>query len=380
MMKRTFRWLRGGVGVLAWLVVSCGAAVGPRPGSSTAVPSTDLVPGPFVTGVWNPEDLIRVPNTPWVLVSAMKSERAPGALLAVDVRYPTESLSLWPRPAPSAAPGDSAPVFAPHGIDVRPIGDGKFELLVVDHGGGEFIDRFSLEARGDDAPVIRFVGRVVLPAGTSANGVAATADGGFVMTSMFDPRDSDFVAKFAAARPTGSVWRWSEAAGWTELPTPRLSGANGIIVTRDGKHVVVAEWAGRRLWRIPLASDATDRPRSVAVPFLPDNLRWTHAGDLLLAGQTTAPEELFGCEPERCPKGFVVARVDADILSMTPILRGDDASAAKSGFLAATGAIQVGETIWVGSFMGKSLGCYEPRTPVERTAALQPTRCFRPAR
>lgn len=344
--------------MLALLAASCAG--------SSAAPNA-LVPGGLVTGVWNPEDLIRVPETPWVVVSAMKSEDAPGALLAVDIGHPNQAIPLWPGSGTVDASGPASALFAPHGIDVRPVGNGKFELLVVDHGGGEFIDRFSLEAHADAPPMLRFASRTALPPGTSANGVVATADGGFVMTSMYDPRDSNFVAKFAAAEPTGSVWRWTEGGGFSELPAPRLSAANGIALGRDGKSVIVAEWAARRLWRIPLSSEAGEVPRSVSVRFLPDNLRWTQEGDLLLAGQTTAPEKLFGCKPEQCPKGFVVARMNPDTLAVTPIVRGDDASA--------TGAIQVGETIWTGSFMGRSLGCFEPRRPRAASRAGGPVTC-----
>ena len=39
----------------------------------------------FVEGVWHPEDFVRLEGTPWVVVSAMRSMRGRGALLAVDV-------------------------------------------------------------------------------------------------------------------------------------------------------------------------------------------------------------------------------------------------------------------------------------------------------
>lgn len=366
MTQRTFRWLRGGVVTLALLGASCA-------GSSVA-PSA-LVPGGLVSGVWNPEDLICVPGTAWVVVSAMKSSDAPGALLAVDVRHPRQAMPLW---LGSEAGGGAAPsraAFAPHGIDVRATRNGRFELLVVDHGGGEAIDRFSLEVHGDGSPTVEFVDRILLPPGTSANAVAATSDGGFVMTSMYDPRDPNFVAKFAAAEVTGSVWRWTELGGWKEISEPRFSAPNGIALGRDGKSVIVAEWAARRLWRIPLSNASGEAPRSVAVPFLPDNLRWTSESDLLLVGQTTVPQDLFGCRAEHCPQGFVVARVNPETLAVSPIVHGDDVSAAKTGFGAATGAIQVGETIWVGSFMGKRLGCFEPRRQPEGSGAVEPVTC-----
>lgn len=327
-------------------------------GALLATPATPVLaaaqtPRGFVTGVSNPEDLMRLPDTPWVVVSGMRSDQRPGRLYLVDTRKPDAAVTLYPSATPVAGGPDTA-TFAPHGINARALGNGRFELLVVDHGGGEAIDRFTLDGGNDEPPRVTDVSRIELPPGAWANGIAPMPDGGFVISSMYDPRDAAFIDKFTAGEPTGGVWRWSPDQGWRELPSPRLSGANGIATTADGKTVIVAEWALRRIWRVPLDSGAA---HFVTTTFLTDNLRWTVHGDLLVAGQIAEPRELFtgSTTGKPCPMGFMVARVDPVTLAVTPLVSGDDQSFAVTGFGGATGAIQLGDDIWVGSFTGERI-------------------------
>jgi hypothetical protein len=189
----------------------------------------------FVEGVSNPEDLVDLPDSSWIVVSGMRSARHPGRLFVVDAEQPGRARQLrWTSGAEAARV--SAEVFDPHGIAVRPLGHRRYELLVVDHGGGEAIDRLTLEI-GDNGPVAVAGDRIVQPAGTSANAVAHLPDGGFVMTSMFDPTDPDRLSKFAAAEKTGQVWRWSPDHGWSRFGGLELSGANGIAASSDGSTV-----------------------------------------------------------------------------------------------------------------------------------------------
>lgn len=310
----------------------------------------------FVEGAWNPEDLVALPGTPWIIVSAMRSARHPGRLFKVDRTRPSELSELRWDASAQGRPGPD--VFNPHGIAACQLAASTFELLVVDHGGGEAIDRLVLEL-GDEGPVIVDGERLVQPPGTSANAVAHMPDGGFVMTSMFDPGDTELLLHFARAEKTGQVWRWSRSDGWSRFGNVQMSGANGIAVSGDGRSVLVCEWAARRVWRLdeyghPIASMETD--------FLPDNLRWTADGRLLLAGQSVRPEALFGCEARggRCPLAFKVVRLDPASLEIEPLIAMDEAAAAATGFGGATGALMVDESIWVGSFTGTRIGVFGP--------------------
>lgn len=308
-------------------------------------------PSGFAEGVWHPEDLVRLEGTPWIIVSAMRSVRGKGALLAVPVDAAKPAFELEWRPAAEAG-RRGADAFDPHGIDVRMIRGGVFELLVVDHGGGEAIDRLTIETESG-RPLVVAGTRIVKPPGTSGNAVAFEPGGGFVMTSMFDPRDPDILRKFAAAEVTGGVWRWSGSEGWRRVG-PDLSGANGIAVAPTDGTILVSEWAARRIWRL---AETGEVEASADVDFLPDNLRWADDGTLLLAGQAARPEAVFGCEArgEACPLAYAAVRVAPASLEITPLLRVSHAEALAAGFGGATGALQVGAELWIASFTGERI-------------------------
>lgn len=327
-------------------------------------------PDTFVGNAWNPEDMVRLPGTPWVIVSSMPSAQRQqlGALQIVDTRQPEHAATqLFPPAKPlSGAKGPDAKHFFPHGLDVRALGEGRFELLVINHGAGEAIERFVLTSRDGQMPSIEHTQRIDLPAQVWANGVAYLPDGGFVTTSMFDPRDGNFVDKFASAKSTGNVWRASPSGTWSKLETPALSGANGIAVAADGSTAFVAEWAKQRLWKIALNGG---QHSFVATSFLPDNLRWTADQKLLIAGQTAKPEQVFACEakPRPCPMGYAVALVDPQTLAVEVLVEHNDTTAAQTGFGGATGAMPMDDKVWVGSFTGERIAVFDiDTTPASR--------------
>jgi hypothetical protein len=306
----------------------------------------------FLNGVWNPEDLVDLPGSPWVVVSAMRSRGRTGGLLVARADGDGQATELpWTEQAERGRAGRD--IFDPHGIAARALGDGRYEILVIDHGGGEAVDRLLLDVNSDQ-PTLTKGERIVQPAGTSGNAVAWMPDGGFVLTSMFDPRDRDTVSKFARAEVTGGVWRWTPGDGWSRFGSLGLSGANGIAATPDGRGVFVSEWSARRVWR--LGFDGAPET-STDAPFLPDNLRWSTDGKLLLAGQAARPEAMFGYEArgERCPLAFEVAELDPFSMTLRPLVRADEHLAGVIGFGGATGALEVGGELWVGSFTGERI-------------------------
>src|ERR1700742_2828824 len=320
---------------------------------SAGLPSRPYWLNGFVEGVWSPEDLVDLPGTSWIVVSGMRSARRPGRLFVVDAQHQTGANELrWEIGAEQAR---TAPdVFDPHGIAARQLDKRSFELLVVDHGGGEAIDRLRIELR-DAGPAIVAGDRIVQPPQTSANAVVHLPDGGFIMTSMFDPTDHETLSKFALGEKTGQIWRWSPINGWCRFGPLQLSGANGVAASSDGSLVIVCEWAARRVWR--LAGDGTP-VKSTQTDFLQDNLRWTKDGRLLLAGQMGRPEAVFGCEAQgqACPPAFKVVLLDPMSLQMETLIAVDESEALTAGFGGATGALEVGESVWVGSFTGERIG------------------------
>jgi hypothetical protein len=317
-------------------------------------------PTSFLEGVWNPEDLVSLPGSPWIVVSAMRSQKRRGGLLAAhrDRNGPATEIR-WSERAEKGRLGYD--LFDPHGISARRLDEDIYELLVIDHGDGEAVDRLLVDT-SDDRPVIVEGERIIQPPHTSGNALAHMPDGGFVLTSMFDPNDAGKLSKFAHGQPTGGIWRWMPREGWRRFGSLELSGANGIAAAPDGSTIYVSEWSARRVWRLGPGGEPTGYAQT---DFLPDNLRWTSNGKLLLAGQSARPEQVFGCEArgEPCPLAFEVAVVDPDTLVLESKVRADEEQARAWGFGGATGALEVDAELWVGSFTGERIAKFAQTRP-----------------
>lgn len=311
-----------------------------------------LAPESFVIGIKNPEDMFHLASTRWVLVTTWFE---PGRLSFVNIDSPARGTAInWSAKAESGR--ISGTQFSPHGLTARLRPDGRFDVLVLDHGGKEeAVDKLLVDVSGETPSVVDGQ-RILLPQGTSGNAVAFMPDDGFVVTSMFDPKDSSTATKIAEGRPTGGVWRWQPSNGWSRIG-PQLSGANGIVVTKDGTHLLVNEWSARRIVRLSINGD-TEATRSV--DFLPDNLRETEDGRILIAGQDATAGCLFSPKAnEPCSRGYVVGVVDPVSLTVETLIAKDDRHAADDGFGSATSALAIGNDLWVGSFTGDKIAIFE---------------------
>ena len=177
----------------------------------------------------------------------------------------------------------------------------------------------------------------------------AESDGGFVVTSMFLRDDPQRWQKLAQRRDTGVVYRWRPGGELTQIPNSAASGNNGIAVAPDGS-VFVAAWGGKAIIRMRETGSAVSRD-VVALPFLPDNLRWAPDGSLLIAGQTRDLTKFFdACTPQPCRYGWVVTRLNPVTLKTTQVWRSDG-----TDFSDATTALQVEDEIWIGSAESQSI-------------------------
>ncbi len=340
-----------------WLVVSLVLLKTLASFSVQAQEQPGKKPVQFIICVSNPEDLVEIPGTPWILVSGMKpSMGGSGRIYAIKRGESKQATEIFPASARPARPdresfperlGEPDPLlFAPHGINVQDVTRERCQLLVVNHGGRETVEVFDVDLSGE-TPRLCWRGGISMPPHTSANGVASDDAGEIFATSMFDPSD-DYVSKFAKGEATGHVWKWSVKKGWAKAQDVPLSAANGIAVSADGRWLFVSEWAARKVRRYAL--DGSLKEKIINVDFLPDNIRWTADGKLVIAGQNASPQDLFGCEGREgspCPQAFTVIEVDPTTMEHRVLLRaGDDR------FNGGTGAIRVGQEIWVGSFHG----------------------------
>jgi DNA-binding beta-propeller fold protein YncE len=224
-----------------------------------------------------------------------------------------------------------------HGLEVAPGRGGLVRVYAVNHGGRESVEVFRLNIAKASA---EWVGCVVLPPGANPNSVAALADGGLVITKFLDNGDKEAFQHILAGKINGVVYRWAPGKGFSEVPGSRLSGDNGIVVSRDGKWVYVCAYGSHEIYRLPLAGKGART--SVKVEFNPDNLRWAPDGSILATGQFVTPENLTA------KHGWATVRVDPQSLQVTPLVKAPGLAEFDDG----TTAVQIGKTLWFGTFRG----------------------------
>jgi hypothetical protein len=310
----------------------------------------------FICGLASPEDLIRVPDSNWVLVSGMGEGKS--HLYAVDAktRAPT---SLYPadnareqqdKKTYAACPGPLPKgVFGAHGIDVLPKGRGVHTLYTVNHAGRESIEVFELNAAVTSARAT-WIGCVVFPPGASGNSVVGLPDGGFITTNFRDPADADAFKKMSTGQITGNVMEWHPGIGWTTLPDSATSGANGIARSTDGKWLYVAGWPGKNVTRYERTGDRWTKRDAISTGILTDNLRWMADGSLLAAGQDANMPAVFECRPP-CRVGSAAVKIDPRTLQTKRLVsyKGNES------FEGATTVIEVGDELWMGSYRGERI-------------------------
>ncbi len=67
-----------------------------------------------------------------------------------------------------------------------------------------------------------------------------------------------------------------------------------------------------------------------------------------MTGQASDIKSLLKCDKPRCPHGWAVVKLDPATMQVTPILSVQGTEA----FGDATGAIQVGDELWIGTYRG----------------------------
>ncbi len=319
-----------------------------------------------ICGFQNPEDMVQLPGTSWLVISQFASPDGPGgSLLAFRVSDqhrrqlhpgaagtpPVSAAAGAPRWGSVDCPGPPDPErFAPHGVDLSSRPGGGAVLAVVNHGGRESIEFFEV-GRDEAGPTLTWRGCSVLPDEAWPNDVALLADGGVLVSNMLPSIDGGLTTLLAGVgmmlgRDTGSLLEWHDAGGWREIPGSQGSGPNGVAVSRDGSEIYFTEWGGRRLVRLRRDATGHETRTSVALPHRPDNISWTRDGSLLVTGQQGGLGEILGCNgvvDGTCAIGYSIVRVDP--LSLETELVLEDRGAASV-------AVQVADEVYIGTFAG----------------------------
>jgi hypothetical protein len=341
--------------LLAALVVSVPRLIGAvQPAACT--PSGGLT---FVCGVQNPEDLVLVPNSRWLIASGM----APGSgLHLVDTRAKT-AVNLYAATAPHArqdrakygnCPGPLDPKLAVlHGLSLRPAQTGRYTVYATNHGGRQSIEVFEIDITGP-TPAATWVGCVVMPNGMEANSVAAFTDGALVATVLILPGKT-FEDAFAG-RNTGAVFLWTPgSASFRMLAGTELPADNGIETSPDDKEFFVASTTLKRVVAFSRSDPGKPLRFAQLSEFGPDNIRWTADNRLITAGMIDN-EPACGGPPKteagiRCARGYVAATIDPKTMTVKELARGP----ATPAFTGTAIAMRVGNELWLGSFYADRL-------------------------
>ena len=308
----------------------------------------------FICGVQNPEDLVQVPNTRWLVASGM----APGSgLHIVDTRaksarnlYPPGSSTVRPDKTKYAnCPGPLDPKQAVlHGLSLRTASNGRFTVYATNHGGRESIEVFELDASGP-APTAAWTGCVLMPDKMAANSVASFSDGSLVATVLIMPGKT-FEDAFAG-RVTGAVFLWTPGtAAFRQLPGTQLSANNGIETSRDDREFFVVSTTTKRIVTFSRSDPSKPLRTAQLKEFGPDNVRWTSGNHLITAGMIDN-EPACGGPPKteagiRCSRGYIAATIDPTTMAVTEIARGP----ATPAFTGTSIALRLGDELWLGSF------------------------------
>ncbi len=298
----------------------------------------------FVCGMINVEDFLPVEGGRWLVTGSLQPGSA--GLYLVDTAAKTFKpavLSIAAKPDrtyPCTAPDLKG--LATHGLDVIPGHGGQSTVYAVNHAGRDSIEVFHLHAAKGSA---EWVGCVIVPAGVNPNSVAAVPGGGFVVTKFLDNGDKDAFQHVLAGQMNGTVYLWLPGKGFSEVPGTQLSGDNGIVVSPDAKWLFVNSYGTHEIYRVPLPGHGNDKGErsSVKVDFNPDNLRWTPAGKIFVTGQFITDAHHLSE-----PLGWATVVLDPQTLKTTPLVK-------KPGyveFAGATSTVQVGSTLWFGTFRG----------------------------
>jgi hypothetical protein len=306
-----------------------------------------------ICGLHAPEDIELLPGGRFLVFSQM----APGMGLSLLDTADDTVRPLYPPGAnePGSGWGDQS-CTAPqrdelllHGIHVKRRGDGRVQVLAVNHGGRESVEFFEVLEPLSNLPVAVWRGCVEAPGNQYFNDVAGLSDGGFLVTNMF-PRDAQLWSAIKAlfGAETGNVLRWRPAGGFEDVPGTFARVPNGIAVTPEEDHFFLNVYIGGELRKYALAGG---EPVASVPLSRPDNSAWDSSGRLLVAshddGFTSILDAIPGDDGSPVDLRFRIVAVDPDTLELDTLL---ERSGPPMG--GGTVAVEAAGHLYIGSYAG----------------------------
>ncbi len=315
----------------------------------------------FVCGPRNAEDLVHLPGTSWVITSGE-------GLHLIDIEARTWQMlevEYLPEGASVPAPYDACPSpFQPgegfvHGINVRMQESGVHEFYAVNHVGRESVEVYDLVI-GEALPSLRWKGCIPLPETLYGNAISPLPDGGLAISISYE-KEPRIMEKMMAGELTGQVLEWFPGQALKKIPGSELSANNGIAASVDGEWLYVNSTGHSSLTRLPRSgvepSEAdTLRRKTIPLPFaMPDNIRWTPSGTLLVAGHVPGLEHASECTRYKdrvCALDYAIAEVDPISMEILHVRNGNGTNV----FGGVTTALQIGDELWLGTLRGNRVG------------------------
>lgn len=310
-------------------------------------------------GFENPEDLVLTPDRKQLIVSEMGEfmVHPPSglALLDLDSGKRVEIPINWQAQQENWGATDcqlpEPQLFSPHGIDLVQRGDGRHQLLAVNHGGRESVEMFEL-GQAENGWSLTWRGCAIPPDDPFINDVAGLNDGGFVVTHMWDKSMSfvEVVAKLLAGVKTGWVYEWQPETGFKVIPGSIQEMPNGIAVNADNSKIFVNIYMGNKTIRIDRATGEVDGEFAVQQP---DNVTVAEDGSVWVASHRHDPINQTCTEPGVCLLPFAVVKADPDTLVAQTVFEHEGSPMGYS-----TVALKVGSQIFMGSAHGDRIASF----------------------
>ena len=342
------------IGMLALLPLAAWAqqpAGVPHPATEAPASCAPSMGLNFVCGLNQPEDLLQIGNSKWVIASGMGEG---GGISVIDTEAKTARRFFTGAARPdrkmypdcAAAPAS----FNSHGLALRPAPVvGTYTLYSVTHLPFESIQVFAVDARGPQ-PAIGWTGCVKLPADFRTNSVTATLDG----TILADVQMHGGATDFISGTITGGVWEWSpKTKSLHLLPGTELAGNNGIEISPDEKEFYIAV-SGTQTVAIYSRADTSRPARTIRTPWYNlDNIHWS--GDRLIAAGMMFDEPACGGTRKQiqdahgnmnCHRGWVASELDPKAMTWKILAYGEPNPA----FGGIATALVIGRTLWLSSF------------------------------
>ena len=337
-------------------VADPGRSVGSRIGSDhTCDPTEELQ---FICGAEHPEDLAHIPGTPWLIASGFSDG---AGLKLIDTR--TDAMQFWytggsdqrapdKTEFPLCPSAPEAALFNAQGINLRKMADGRYRLYVVNHGGRESVEVFTVELLRNGEPVLAWKGCVLMLPGMAANSVASFSDGTILASVLTRPGTT--IADFVEGRKTGAIYEWKPGSrSFALIPGTELPGNNGLETSPDDREFYVVAFGWHAVLAFSRAHPDREFRKAIAAGFMPDNIHWDN-GRLIAAGMKLDEPACGGvrkvidgkADGMLCHRGYVVAELEPYTMSFKVVAYAEP----NPDFNGVSAAVVVDNELWLGSY------------------------------